>query len=565
MRPKKNKKLLLIISLMLLIVIIGISIIFFATDILKGNKKLFFKYIDKMSSVEENFLDPQLKMYFEKLKTVPYSDEGTISVNITDSNNENAFNNANNMKLSFSGQVNEANEQAKQDISLKYSNTVEFPIKYKKIENTIGIQTNYIGSKFIATNPSSKQNSSDDSNISTQNIQESVGKVKKIQDIQLTKEDLQHVKETYLKILNNELKDEYFSKIEEPNSKGYKLTLTGANLKNIEVKILEILKNDQRTLDKINEYIKAIRNSAKFVVSDVDNLIADIQENTNDDTNIEITVYESNKQINKIAVAINDYEVSIEKKVSGNDLQYIIGLKTQDGNKIELATKFSGLQSMQSITENHELTVESSDIRYQYNYSNITEFMEMTNIEKFNKDDTIILEELDDDTRTNLLSAISERIQSVNKDQMQELGWNENPLPQLIPNFLFSSTSMSAITGDMGDIGNLEESQISDFNAKFENYESTNLQGVTVKGLLTTISINNGLDDDENEIDTDETEDEANKYLIKEIHFNGEEFEVNRQNITTMKDSVEKEAYYRVEFEKDETTGIIYRVVINKK
>ena len=76
--------------------------------------------------------------------------------------------------------------------------------------------------------------------------------------------------------------------------------------------------------------------------------------------------------------------------------------------------------------------------------------------------------------------------------------------------------------------------------------------GVTVKGLLSTIQRNN-----------ETREDESRK--IKEIHFDGEEYEVTEQNITLLKSNVETEKAYRVEFEKDEDTGIIYRAVINKK
>lgn len=97
----------------------------------------------------------------------------------------------------------------------------------------------------------------------------------------------------------------------------------------------------------------------------------------------------------------------------------------------------------------------------------------------------------------------------------------------------------------------ISEEEVATFNEKFEMYESTNLQGVTVKGLLSTIQLNN--------------ESQEDNRKIKEIHFDGEEYDVTDQNITLLKSSVETETAYRVEFERDENTGIIYRVVINKK
>ena len=53
--------------------------------------------------------------------------------------------------------------------------------------------------------------------------------------------------------------------------------------------------------------------------------------------------------------------------------------------------------------------------------------------------------------------------------------------------------------------------------------------------------------------------------LIKEINFKGEEYEASEQNIAFIKEDIDMEKNYRVEFEKDQDTGIIYRVVINEK
>ena len=45
----------------------------------------------------------------------------------------------------------------------------------------------------------------------------------------------------------------------------------------------------------------------------------------------------------------------------------------------------------------------------------------------------------------------------------------------------------------------------------------------------------------------------------------GEEYEVTEQNITFLKSSINVDDAYRVEFEKDSNTGLIYRAVINKR
>ena len=146
-----------------------------------------------------------------------------------------------------------------------------------------------------------------------------------------------------------------------------------------------------------------------------------------------------------------------------------------------------------------------------------------------------------------------------NQKQMEELGVEENPITKMFPSLL---EMLSVSQDSQGD-----EETINSFNQKFEMYANTNLQGTTVKGLITTISINNGINSSSDEDDSTDDEQDTNKskYEIKEINYNGEEYDVNQQNVTFIKSDVAVDKYYRVEFEKDQDTGVIYRAVINEK
>lgn len=544
MRQKKNSKIILIaiIILVILILLAGVGYAYFATDAFKSNKDLFFKYIKQIGAEKESFIETPLKEYFEKQKNTPYLNEGNLSVNITASRGQEQFENTNNTNLTFEGQVDKANAKRMENISLNYSDTVKFPVSYKQIGDTLGIQTKHIGSKYIAIHSDSKQNV-------TQNIK-GIEKVQELSEVEWEKEDLQRVQNTYFNLLNEVLQNNYFSKIEEADSKGYKLTLNGESLKNIMVKMLETLKNDQATLDKINEYIKIQKNSSKITASSIENEIKNINNNSDlNNENLEITVYQTKGKISSLTIKTNEVEIKIGKTVTGNDLQYNVELQIRNQEqeeKISLIAKFAGLQSMQNISENYELTLETEEIKYQYNYNNNVEFAESSSIEEFSDNNTLMLDEMEKEQKDTFLNAVIERIQSVNKEQMEELGIseNENPLQYVIPQFGIFSSSMNAV--------DLDEVEVNTYNTKFEAYESTNLKGVTVKGLLSTIQINNENQEDENQ-------------KIKEIHFDGQEYEVTDQNITFLKSSVETETAYRVEFEKDEDTGIIYRAVINKK
>ncbi len=188
MRQKKNSKIIVILIILLLILILltGIAYVYFATDIFKGNKELFFKYITQMADQEKGFIEMQLKQYFEKQKTTPYLDEGSIAINTTASNN-------NNINITFDGQVDKANSQAIQNISLDYSDSVKFPFSYKQIGKTMGIQTNYIGNKYVAIHKDELQNLEDSVSSNNSEVVNRTGGIEKIQEffeVSLTKEDL---------------------------------------------------------------------------------------------------------------------------------------------------------------------------------------------------------------------------------------------------------------------------------------------------------------------------------------------------------------------------------------
>ena len=160
-----------------------------------------------------------------------------------------------------------------------------------------------------------------------------------------------------------------------------------------------------------------------------------------------------------------------------------------------------------------------------------------------NSENTVILNEKDDEYVTNLLTAIDERLVQVNETFLQELNITEvqDPLENILPEYFISTN---------GDTSNVNQNEVQSFNAKFELYESTNSKGATVKGLLTTIQNNN--------------EQEGNN-KIEEINLDGQEYEVTEQNITLMKSSINVDDGYKIEFERDENTALYYRAIINKK
>lgn len=564
MKQKKNTKIvmILIILVLLIILVAGGAYAYLVTDLFKSDKDIFFKYASKLTDEKQGIIDENLSQYIEKKKANAYTNEGEFKPNITSKNGQSEFDSVNKFNVSFTGKMDTANSKSEQNISLNYSESVKFPINYRRLDTEIGLQTDYVGNKYIVLdteNTSSLANSSE-----TQEIETDISGLEKITQLNISGTEKDQIVDTYIKVLTDNLTADKFSKITDSNKTGYKLQLSGEDIKNILIQLLETLKNDQTTLDKLNEYLKEQKNSAKITSSDIDREIKDINSQDLENEKFEITLYVARGKINDIIIETNEMKLELAKTANNDVTQYNITLELLQNNsqeaisKISVIAKYEGLEEKQKVSENYEIELVNEETTYDYKINNNVSFGEGIEIEDFSNSNSMKLADYDEEKVATFMQAVLERIDQTNQKQMEELGVEENPITKMFPSL--------ATTLPMAQDTQSDEETINSFNQKFEMYASTNLQGTTVKGLITTISTNNGIDSSSDEDDSDDEQaTNKSKYEIKEINYNGEEYDVNQQNITFIKSDVAVDKYYRVEFEKDQDTGVIYRAVINEK
>ena len=548
MNQKKSKKIIVfvIILLLILIIISSLLLVYFLTDIFKGNKELFFKYISQISNNENGFVEQNVQTYLNKKNTNSYNNEGSFSINAVDSSVTN-IENLNNFNISFSGKKDNTNSKEEQNISLNYSSNVTFPLVYRKIGNQLGIQTDYVGARFLTVEPDKLNNLQGENINEIRNIIKIIGTLSNLTNIQIDQEQLN----SYTNIFQN-ISEDKFSKLSDLNGTGYRLTLQGSETQELVINLLETLKNDQALLENLNNYLKDYKNSTNITTNNIEELISNMKNNNYlNNENLEITVYKNNGKLSKILFSINELNLDIQKIITDeNNIQYNVLLNTNYNNENLTLNGKINLNNLntENVQEAYELTLQKSDKNYTYKLENNVNFSNDISIEDFTTENTSPLTNFDEVTVENFLVTVRQRIEEVNNGQMLELGYQENPVTKLIPNLGIYSDLINNLNSPK-----ISEEDVLTFNNKFEVYQSTNLQGVTVRGLLSTIELNN------------EQQQDNSSRQIKEINFNGEEYEVNEQNIAGLKEEIVPESYYRVEFEKDMDTGLIYRAVINPK
>ena len=551
---KKNKKILIILIILCIILILGItfSILYFATDLFKSNQELFLKYASKaFENSEDSFIGTDINEYFNKKEQTPYQNQGTLTPNIYTQNGQEQFENVNNFDISYTGGIDNLNSRLKEDISLNYSNDSKMEFSYQKVGEQIGLQTDYVNSKYVVSTAEEIPNLDADLG----NVIEVLSKIQELKNIDLSWEEIARIRDTYFNVLSSNLTEDNFVKVSSSDVTGYQLNITGDELKNITLKLLETLQNDTETLDKINEYLKVQSSSNSITVNDIAKLIEDI--NNNQDIlnkTVKITVYVSGGNLNRLEININENILDITKNKVDTNVGYNISFKGTGDNPVNilLNLNFTNITSNEGITEDYEFQIENNDITYNYKLNNNINFQSVSNIEDFSDDNAMILSNYDSAEVTSFISQVRQRIIDVNKELMERIGLleNENPLFMSLPDL--SKFFIINIAGTK-----LSEEEINAFNQKFELYQSTKLAGVTVKGLLTTI--------DQNNEQQENGETGNSQLMITEINFNGEEYDVNEQTVTMLKEEVKTDVDYRVEFEKDSNTGLIYRAVINEK
>ena len=551
---KKNKKILIILIILCIILILGItfSILYFATDLFKSNQELFLKYASKaFENSEDSFIGTDINEYFNKKEQTPYQNQGTITPNISTQNGQEQFENVNNFDISYTGGIDNLNSRLKEDISLNYSNDSKMEFSYQKVGEQIGLQTDYVNSKYVVSTAEEIPNLDADLG----NVIEVLSKIQELKNIDLSWEEIARIRDTYFNVLSSNLTEDNFVKVSSSDVTGYQLNITGDELKNITLKLLETLQNDTETLDKINEYLKVQSSSNSITVNDIAKLIEDI--NNNQDIlnkTVKVTVYVNGGNLNRLEININENILDITKNKVDTNVGYNISFKGTGDNPVNilLNLNFTNITSNEGITEDYEFQIGNNDITYNYKLNNNINFQSVSNIEDFSDDNAMILSNYDSAEVTSFISQVRQRIIDVNKELMERIGLleNENPLFMSLPDL--SKFFNINIAGTK-----LSEEEINAFNQKFELYQSTKLAGVTVKGLLTTI--------DQNNEQQENGETGNSQLMITEINFNGEEYDVNEQTVTMLKEEVKTDVDYRVEFEKDSNTGLIYRAVINEK
>ena len=590
----RKKRRMIIIGIPLLVVVIFITILivlYLNTDMFKSNKTLFFKYFsqnyDNINQITEDLKNDEYNNVFQSNKFRQISE---LKINYTENYGttlENTDNAINKLKITIDGETNKENGYQYKDIKLLNNEEKNAEIEYMKNDNIYGLRFSDLFNQYITVeNDNIKElfKKIGYSEESLQNMPESI-ELKDIQNIKFSKEELETLKDKYLNLINTKISKDKFAKksnqkivINDKNilANAYIINLTKEEFNNIYLEVLESLKNDEIILGKI-EQIQNYFNIFDFnninydlkeqYVNYLEKIIESVNKTNIGNEEITISVYENNGDTIRTSIQSLDFQMNFDNlktneeifsniifKEKEKEIKNITLIKKQNNleisikNNIESDSKMIVIKKIQNINENKynkdiNIKYEDGNNRIDANYTEtINELKELQTPKEFNGENSIKLNELDNEQISNLLIIVKEELAKKIDKIMQDIRGED--IKKILKNIGVINSEINI------EVDGVSEAEKNRFNFKFDFLQGENLN---INDVLNTINVIK-----ENVINLQVV---SNSELKIEISKNNS----NEQLVKTLEDFINKykDRTYNVKLEYDEETGLVKYVILN--
>lgn len=333
---KKIKTIILVLVIILIALGSTMAYAYFFTDYLKSNKEVFFKYILKNEEFIKELKDEDFSKYIEKQKNTPYSNSGEIAI----SSDAEEITQDSDIKLTFKGNRDDNSQYFKQDININMANE-SLEIELLKQEDIYGFKIDNMFKKFLAVQNKDLKKWAKILEMRDEQIETMPDKIEFNNIKGFSDEEINNFSQKYKNIINENLTDDMFSKEKENKITFYKLKLTKQQYNNIMIKILEVAKDDDIILNKINEICgqeseSSKDNIIKMYQENIENEIEDLKNIDSEEASKEVVFnvgYDAKEKIVKTQKIIDNkkYVMSIDS----NKIDILYNENDESGNEID--------------------------------------------------------------------------------------------------------------------------------------------------------------------------------------------------------------------------------------
>lgn len=553
------KKIQVLIITLVIVLVLGcatFATLYFATDIFKSNKDMFYKYISQVS-VGDTLVADEYSKYQERLKNEDNTNKGNVSISVK-GNNEEVINE----EFDFETKSKPGEDFASAKIDMKQNDEKKLTIDYLRNEDLYGLRFEDVIKQYIVLENNNLKEFAQ--KLGIENTDNMPNKLEIQDKVVMGEEEQKAIEQILTKYMNmaiEQIPNENYSKLKKENitlddkeisADGYQLTINGDLLKEILINVLNSMKEDEEVynlLSKLSETEFKLENYKETIQSSID---AISQENSK--INISLKVYKQGKKTIKLVGIIESeeesgkIELSVEKLQDKYDLLLDITsddsktniifnlnknidvqekedilcsiLINQDNEEVANATieiLREGRLDSQNIKDSFKIDINFSAENMNINiaYDNTKNFGGNIETEKFKEDDYAIINQFDAEQISNLTRNVITMIYERIDEESTIFGLMEMTMTN---DSLYTKARETAQENEglMQELNNKAGSQAMEmFNYKFTPYEGVQ-SGANVKTLISAIEQNN-ISNATNKVEYNTTiteVDSSNKYNV---------------------------------------------------
>ena len=348
----KNKKLPIIIIISILVVVLAtaivIAILYNTTDIFKSYDVLFAKYFnqnEELLSILENANYEEQKLF---KNTNSYTSSGELLINIQDGTA-----NTQKVKATTASRHDLNTNRTYSEMILKNGESDLIKISYINSGDVYAIKyedvlANYIGIRNQDLKTFAKNMGMSDSDVA--NIPNAIDFASLNSIAQITDDQKQYIKETYLPIIINNIDKNSYTKTSKSQisvdgvdyvTNAYTVTIDANTFKQIIISCLTTLKNDNTTLTIISNKLSSLNPMDTSMLSQtIDTLIQQLENTEANKNEIKITTYENKGTTIRTMIEISDLsKMTIDKLTQNNSKKVILTIGENESTSSDNTTE----------------------------------------------------------------------------------------------------------------------------------------------------------------------------------------------------------------------------------
>lgn len=591
MRGKKIGIIIIVIILILAIVAGVTTYLFLKTDVFKSNKQLFYKYTTQAIEQVEKMTDSKtIEKYKEEMKSESYETNTSIDFKYSEGGEvSSGYNKLNvNMKTQKEDEYNYKNAQ------ILFGDKSIVQVEGIQDQSLYGIRFTNIFNQFVTLQDGKNIEGLDLTDENLKLIKNIIEDNEEFYNgILFSKQDYQDLKEKYLQIIVDILNTGTFSKQNNTvitiNSqtvkvKEYSCKITGLQVQNLIIKLLDTLRDDDIIVNKIQNLL----NDSKKYEDYISETLRKVEDT--EFSEMKIVIYEQKGKTIRTDINIGKDTITIES--SNENSKEILKVKHEElNNEKEVGQEITISKATTETNEQYILSGEKVDGDEKYtldatidsDYKNINLNLDFykgivnINVKAQNSITNTINQKVELGTTNNIVANnLSQDVLKVVVDKMKS-AYKDTLVKryELLVKKLRSEDLMSALKSifseeNFDDSNQIDQTtpspenqitkeEINRFNAKFEFYSGTDISAESVKELIDVVKDNL---ESVNITPIETTQSTSSDKVKESIKMNIKKDNQNVDLANGVAEKIDLQSKYNITINYNQTSGIIESITI---